>query len=203
MSKDAEDAGIDGTLVVAVTVDKTGSVKWAAVIAGPAWPCGVTEPKKALEEVRRGVREAVLKTKFTPAYKNGKPVSSDIHIDFAVGEVYQNKLHEEERKEALKNGKRRPSLIQAGMLNGKAIGLQRPDYPASAMPSRITGTVSVQVLIDENGKVIRAGVLSGHPLLVENARNAACMARFSPTNVQGQPARVTGVITYNFSPDTR
>jgi protein TonB len=58
--------------------------------------------------------------------------------------------------------------------------------------------VVVQVTIDENGSVISASAVSGHPLLTQAAVNAARQARFSPTKLSGQPVKVTGVIQYNF-----
>jgi protein TonB len=58
--------------------------------------------------------------------------------------------------------------------------------------------VVVQVVIDENGRVISAQAVSGHPLLQAVSVAAARNARFSPTKLSGQPVKVTGVITYNF-----
>jgi protein TonB len=84
------------------------------------------------------------------------------------------------------------------VLNGKAISLPKPAYPAIARTARASGTVVVQVVIDENGRVISAHAVSGHPLLQGVAVSAARGARFSPTKLSGQPVKVTGVITYNF-----
>ncbi|HXL80983.1 MAG TPA: TonB family protein [Pyrinomonadaceae bacterium] len=88
--------------------------------------------------------------------------------------------------------------ISGGVLNGKAISLPKPAYPAIARTAHASGTVVVQVVIDENGNVISAHAVSGHPLLQAVAVAAARGARFSPTKLSGQPVKVTGVITYNF-----
>jgi protein TonB len=88
--------------------------------------------------------------------------------------------------------------ISGGVLNGKAISLPKPQYPAVAKAARQTGTVTVQVTIDENGGVISARAVGGPPLLQAAAVQAAYGARFSPTKLSGQPVKVTGVITYNF-----
>lgn len=88
--------------------------------------------------------------------------------------------------------------ISGGVLNGKAISLPKPAYPAIARQAHASGTVVVQVIIDENGGVISAKAISGHPLLQAVAVGAARGARFSPTKLSGQPVKVTGVITYNF-----
>jgi protein TonB len=84
------------------------------------------------------------------------------------------------------------------VLNGKAISLPKPPYPAIAKAARASGTVTVQVTIDESGKVVSARAVGGHPLLQQAAVQAAYGARFSPTQLSGQPVKVTGVITYNF-----
>ena len=84
------------------------------------------------------------------------------------------------------------------VLQGKATSLPRPAYPEMAKRIRVHGAVLVQVLIDENGRVISAKAVSGHPLLAPDATRAAMQARFSPTMLGGQPVKVSGVITYNF-----
>src|SRR5689334_7421508 len=88
--------------------------------------------------------------------------------------------------------------ISGGVLNGKAINLPKPGYPPIARAAHAAGTVVVQVLIDENGNVVSAKAVSGHPLLQAVAVAAARQARFSPTKLSGQPVKVTGVIQYNF-----
>jgi len=88
--------------------------------------------------------------------------------------------------------------ISGGVLNGKAISLPKPAYPPIARAAHAAGTVVVQVTIDENGSVIAAHAVSGHPLLQAAAVGAARQARFSPTKLSGQPVKVTGVIQYNF-----
>jgi periplasmic protein TonB len=88
--------------------------------------------------------------------------------------------------------------ISGGVLNGKAISLPKPPYPPIAKQAHASGTVVVQVTIDENGNVISAHAVSGHPLLQAVAVAAARGAKFSPTKLSGQPVKVTGVITYNF-----
>ena len=90
------------------------------------------------------------------------------------------------------------SGIQGGVLNGKALELPKPEYPDIARAAHASGTVVVQVLIDEDGNVASAHAISGHPLLQAAAVGAAREARFAPTRLSGQPVKVTGVIQYNF-----
>jgi len=88
--------------------------------------------------------------------------------------------------------------VPSSVLTSKAISLPQPTYPAIARPIRLQGAVTVQILVDEQGKVISAQVVSGHPILAPPARDAALRARFTPTILNGQPVKIQGVITYNF-----
>jgi len=88
--------------------------------------------------------------------------------------------------------------ISGGVLNGKAVHLTQPPYPAIARSAHASGQVVVQVLIDENGNVLTAHASSGHPLLQAAAVAAAKSSKFTPTKLSGQPVKVNGVIIYNF-----
>ena len=89
--------------------------------------------------------------------------------------------------------------VSGGVLNGTATELPKPIYPDIARHARATGMVSVEVVIDETGKVISARAVSGPPLLRDAAVKAAKLARFSPTKLSGQPVKISGVVNYNFS----
>ncbi len=92
--------------------------------------------------------------------------------------------------------------ISAGVVNGKAITLVKPAYPAAARAVEAQGAVNVKVTIDEEGNVISAEAVSGHPLLQAAAVQAAQQSTFKPTFLSGQAVKVTGVIVYNFiAPD--
>jgi protein TonB len=91
-----------------------------------------------------------------------------------------------------------PKVVSKGVITGLAISLPKPPYPPIARQMRVQGTVSVQVLVDETGKVISAKAVLGNPALMHAAQQAAYGARFSPTRLGDQPVKVSGVITYNF-----
>lgn len=92
-------------------------------------------------------------------------------------------------------------VISGGIVNGKAINLVKPAYPPAARAVGASGTVNVQVVIDEDGKVIAATAISGHPLLKQAAEQAARESTFSPTTLSGQKVKVTGVVVYSFAVD--
>jgi protein TonB len=88
--------------------------------------------------------------------------------------------------------------ISGGLINNKTLSKPAPVYPRAAVVSGVSGAVEVRVLVDENGHVISAQAVSGHPLLREAAVDAAYGARFSPTLLEGLPVKVSGLISYNF-----
>ncbi len=98
------------------------------------------------------------------------------------------------------NHKKIPKTISGGVLNGKATSLPKPAYPPAARAVRASGAVNVQITVDEQGNVISATAVSGHPLLRQSAESAAWQAKFSPTILSDKAVKVTGVIVYNFVP---
>lgn len=87
-------------------------------------------------------------------------------------------------------------VIDAEVLNGKALKLPAPVYPRQAIQTR--GFVVVQVTIDETGRVTAAKATCGIKGFLQASRDAAMRARFSPTLVNGVPVKVTGIVVCNF-----
>ena len=89
--------------------------------------------------------------------------------------------------------------VSGGVLNGTAVNLPPPVYPEAAKRMRTQGIVTVDVILDETGKVVSANASGGPTILRDAAVQAALKARFSPTKLSGQPVKVSGVINYKFS----
>jgi TonB family protein len=89
-------------------------------------------------------------------------------------------------------------IAYIGPVNSRALSLPQPSYPAVAKVAGVQGPVTVEILIDEAGRVMTAQATSGHPLLRLESERAAYRARFSPTLLQNQPVKAKGVITFNF-----
>ena len=93
-----------------------------------------------------------------------------------------------------------PDIVRmtSTMITGKAVRKVQPPYPQIARAVRAEGAVPVQITISEEGRVLDATVVSGHPTLREAARQAALQWVFSPTVLSGKPVKVAGVISFNF-----
>ena len=89
--------------------------------------------------------------------------------------------------------------VSGGVLQGSALRRVQPQYPPIAKAARAAGAVQVQVTISEEGRVIDAAVVSGHPLLRDAALRAAQQWLFKPTELSGVPVKVQGVLTFNFT----
>lgn len=93
----------------------------------------------------------------------------------------------------------RPTVVARGsVVNGSAITLPMPPYPPIARAAHASGDVTVEVTIDEDGNVIAARAVSGHPLLQAASVAAARNAKFTPTKQSGQAVKVQGVLVYTF-----
>jgi TonB family protein len=121
----------------------------------------------------------------------------------------QRRLGQEPTRAGLAEGQAAPpdpaanrkAVVSGGVLNGKAISKPQPAYPPIAQAARASGTVTVQILVDEEGNVVSASAVSGHPLLQQAAVAAARQAKFSPTLLSGKPVKVSGIVTYDFVPE--
>jgi TonB family protein len=93
-----------------------------------------------------------------------------------------------------------PKIIRksGGVLQGSATKRVQPTYPPLAKAARVSGSVVVEVTVDEEGRVIAARAISGHPLLKDAAVAAARGWTFASTMLQGVPVKVIGTITFNF-----
>lgn len=93
----------------------------------------------------------------------------------------------------------KPAPQSATVLNGQALTLPPPVYPDGARRMHISGTVKVEVVVDETGKVVSAKAVSGPGILRDSSVQAAYRAKFTPATLAGKPVKVNGSIIYNFT----
>ncbi len=88
--------------------------------------------------------------------------------------------------------------ILGGVLNDLATSLPAPDA-AAAKTANASGTVTVEVVVNEKGAVVASSVVSGPQPLWSAAGAAARQARFDPPLHNGKPVKVAGVLIYEFT----
>jgi len=138
---------------------------------------------------------------------DSSPVRTHVLVNAIDGSVFRVNKEEKREEEASKGytteratagyATRRPA-IEGGDLNSKASRLPKPEYPAIARAAKASGTVTVDVVVDEEGNVVGARAVSGHPLLQAAAVSAARQAKFEPTRLDGEPVKVRGTLSYDF-----
>ena len=89
--------------------------------------------------------------------------------------------------------------VSGGVLTANAISKSQPKYPAAAKAAGVQGAVQVRVVVNEKGEVVTEDIVGGHPLLAEAASEAAHQWKFQPTEMNGQPVKVQGILTFNFT----
>ena len=74
-----------------------------------------------------------------------------------------------------------------------------PVYPPLAVQARIQGTVRFTAVIGRDGRVQNLQLISGHPILVVAAREAASQWEYRPTLLNGSPVEVVTQVDVNFT----
>lgn len=86
----------------------------------------------------------------------------------------------------------------AGMTAANVIFSPAPAYPAEASAARVEGQVTVQAVVNPEGKVVSARAVSGPPQLRDAATEAVQRWRYSPLLENGKPVAVTTVAILDF-----
>jgi TonB family protein len=92
----------------------------------------------------------------------------------------------------------RGRVVEGGILQTKNIDERSLVYPHYAKKVRLGGNVVVKVEVDQEGRVSKAKAMTGFGMLPEAAEKDALDTRFVPTQLNGKPVRVSGVIMYKF-----
>jgi len=200
---EAREAKAEGTFSVRITIDEAGNVisaeaDWEDLRKSVEEGTAVsTEYKTIHPALREAAENAAREAKFSPTTLSGQPVkvTGRIVYNFVAGdrETENYNLVDGDR-ETENDGKK----ISGGVLNGKARSLPKPVYPSAAAAIGAEGAISVAIVVDEEGNVVSARAVSGHPLLRAAAVAAAREAKFAPTMLSGELVKVSGVLTYNF-----
>ena len=82
-------------------------------------------------------------------------------------------------------------------LESQAIKKVAAEYPAEP-GFHAHGKVIIRIAVDEEGKVVSANAICGHPLLRAASVKAALQWQFQSRRVDGQATKYVGVIAFNF-----
>lgn len=74
----------------------------------------------------------------------------------------------------------------------------KPIYPEAGRAEGLSGSVQLEVSVDEDGEVDSVKTLNGHPLLADAASSAVRRWRYQAAVVGGKPVRSTTTVKLNF-----
>jgi TonB family protein len=183
-----------------------GVPQTSARIASPA-PNGASN-----SSVGAALSPTAAATRDKPAQEksNSKPKSSSKERTAPAKETTKNSAapaRPEAPQQAEKTSDETPPLstkgdgkpVAVGALAPRATQKVSPTYPPIAKTARVSGLVTVYVVVDEKGAVEAVQRADGPMQLQGAAAEAARRWKFHPTLVDGQPVRVAGYISFNFS----
>lgn len=81
-----------------------------------------------------------------------------------------------------------------------AVAAMAPAYPPIARTAHVGGEVTVEAIIDSNGKVTSVKASGGHPLLLAAAKEASKRWRFAPAKDTSVNRTVTLVFVFQIMP---
>ncbi|HEX4497307.1 MAG TPA: energy transducer TonB [Thermoanaerobaculia bacterium] len=92
-----------------------------------------------------------------------------------------------------------PYRVGDGVTRPEKISGGAPVYTELARRARVTGTVIVEAIIDEQGDVVNTRILKGLPMGLDRAAEEAAKTwKFTPAMKEGKPVKVYYVLTVNF-----
>lgn len=88
--------------------------------------------------------------------------------------------------------------VSQTVMDGMILSRTYPNYPEDARRMHATGNVTVAIVIDRDGNVIRANMLRGNILLADAAEAAVKQWKYKPFDVSGNPVEVETTATVVF-----
>ncbi len=107
-------------------------------------------------------------------------------------------IPQNKEKTAVKETSNSNEPVSLGALNRFAARLVMPIYPLIERQRNTEGLVTVEITLDEEGKVTSAKATSGPKGLRQSAEDAVRKSKFKPVIVENKPIKATGFINFNF-----
>ncbi len=153
-------AGIQGTVLLLVTVATDGTVKRLQSIGGP-------------ELLKQAATDAVHQWRWDPILRNGMPVEATTTVNVVF--------------ELSSSVPKVSARVGDTLIGARLIHKTDPVYPALAAEARLEGRVVLHLFIGGDGMVKEASVVSGQPLLQQAAIDAVHQWRWDPALRNGHP----------------
>lgn len=205
----ARQARIQGTVVLKVTISKTGEVEHVDLDSG--------HPMLAPAAI-----EAVKQWKYKPFLLNGNPlvVETSVEVNFTLADNPPAQGVAGDQPGGIPDGQignvlggiapstpgsdPRPAVpqrirVSSGVAQGLLVRKVNPAYPPDAKDQHIQGIVVLRVNIDKEGNVYKVELISGHPLLAPAAMEAVKQWKYRPYLLNQIPIEVETQVQVNFT----
>jgi TonB family protein len=208
----ARQARIQGTVILKVSINKSGDVYDVQLVSG--------HPMLAPAAI-----EAVKQWKYQPYLLNGQPVEVDtnVQVTFKISdkpastgaEVPSGVAGDAPPSGPAPTPQRIPLTpdeagpprvvaperirVSSGVAQGFLVSEVDPEYPPDAREQSVQGVVLLKVNIDKEGNVYRVELISGHPLLAPAAIDAVKQWKYKPYLLNGTPVEVETQVQVNFT----
>lgn len=96
------------------------------------------------------------------------------------------------------NRPKAPVRVGGRIREPRLIGRVDPIYPTLAKQTHLQGVVVIDAILDEQGNVVEAKIVSGPPLLIQSALDAVKRWKYEPTYLNDQPVPVQLNVTVTF-----
>jgi protein TonB len=93
-----------------------------------------------------------------------------------------------------------PKKISQAEALSAVVSKVAPEYPAIARQLHISGAVTIELLIGENGSVENVSAVSGNPVLTRPTMDTLKKWKFKPFTSDGQPVKAQTQISIEFKP---
>ena len=193
--QEAEQARIQGQVVLSVTIDKSGEVQSIRLISGHPM-------------LVRSAIEAVKQWKYKPYLLNDEAVGVEtmVRLSFTFPEQSGHGVVADTPMEVVipidaapRNGLPQRVRVSAGVEQGLLIHKVNPVYPPDARDEHIQGTVILRATIDKEGNIADLQLISGHPALAAAAIDAVKQWKYKAFLLNGNAMMVETQIQVNFT----
>jgi TonB family protein len=197
---DAKNRGVEGNVVVRVLIDENGDVNKACIVKG--------EP-----ELRYSAETAARQWKFKPKYgiaftRPITPTNPQNYAEILLVFTFKKSGTISSGTDTTETNVRKDKE-QCDFSSYKPIQVSHfvstslkekfaPEYPQTAVQRNAQGIVSVKILVDRDGTVVKACALDGDEELARVAEEAALKWKFKRNVVPGRQSFVQDGISFRF-----
>jgi TonB family protein len=173
-----------GRCAVYVSADRAGRIR-------EVWPQGCDNPG-----LQDPLREIVRRWQLKPATKNGAAVQIQALVTFTFdaklvkADPIPGQGAESEPAPTAKQDVPKRVRVSEGVMRSLLVKKVQPNYPEEARKKNIQGSVVMKAIISRDGAVQDLTAVSGDPLLVPAALEAAQQWKYKPYLLNGQPVEI-------------